>query len=108
MRDKHIHIAQDSELLKQIYNEVENKLHIDEQATATLLTVKFVFYFSLVLLTYSAIIFSNSTLTLFSAYILFGLLSVLFGFNFAHDFCHNTIFKNATLNNFGFTFIFAR
>ncbi|HKR06249.1 MAG TPA: fatty acid desaturase [Bacteroidia bacterium] len=106
MKDKHINIAKDSNLLKQVYDEVENKLHIDKQATATLLTVKFIFYFSLVLLTYFAIYFSNNTATLFSAYILFGLLSVLFGFNFAHDFCHNTVFKSKRLNNFGFTFIY--
>jgi linoleoyl-CoA desaturase len=106
LKDKHINITQDSNLLREVYKEVENKLHVDKQATATLLTVKFVFYFSLVILSYSAIYFSTNKLTLFSAYILFGLLSILFGFNFAHDFCHNTVFKNKQLNNFGFIFIY--
>jgi linoleoyl-CoA desaturase len=61
----------------------------------------------LILLTYSAIYLSNNTALLFTNYILFGLFSVLFGFNFAHDFCHNTIFKNKKLNNAGFTFIYS-
>ena len=106
MKDKHINIAKDSYLLKQVYNEVEKKLKVDKKATTTLLIVKFVFYFSLVVLTYSAIYFSEHASMVFTAYILFGLLSVLLGFNFAHDFCHNTIFKNKKLNNFGFTFIY--
>lgn len=107
MRDKHINIAEDSNLLKQVYNEVENKLHIDKHATAKLLVMKFIFYFSLMLVSYCLIYNSDNTLILFSSYILFGLLSVLLGFNFAHDFCHNTIFKNKKLNNLSFTFIYS-
>ena len=106
MRDKHINIPQDSNLLKQLQKEVAAKLKVDRSYTALLLTFKFVFYFVLVVLTYSAIWFAKSPVMFFAAYLLFGFLLVLLGFNFAHDFCHNTIFRNKRLNNFGFIFIY--
>ena len=106
MRDKHINIPQDSNLQKQVYSEIASQLRINRRSTAFLLALKFAFYFSLVLLTYSAIYLSHNTAVFFVAYITYGFLLVLLGFNFAHDFCHNTIFKSKRLNNFGFTFIY--
>src|SRR6185503_15579528 len=55
---------------------------------------------------YFSILYAESLAALVASYILFGLAVVLFGFNFAHDFCHNTIFKNKRLNNACFTFIY--
>lgn len=106
MRDKHILIEQDSAVLKLIYADVEQKLNINKNTTAGLLVFKFVFYISLMAAMY-VLIFSTSNIPLlFAGYISFGLLSVLLGFNFAHDFCHNTIFKNKALNNIGFISIY--
>ena len=106
MRDKHIHIEQDSNLLKQVYAEVTQQLAIDKKATAKFLGFKFVFYCSLMALGYATIYLTNDVRVLFIAFISFGILSVLLGFNFAHDFCHNTIFKNKRLNNLGFICVY--
>jgi linoleoyl-CoA desaturase len=85
---------------------VASQLKINKKTTALLLSFKFVFYFTLVVLFYTAIFFANNIAAFFAAYILYGFLAVLLGFNFAHDFCHNTIFKNKKTSNFGFTFIY--
>ncbi len=106
MRDKHIHIEQDSNLLKQIYADVEQKLCISPKETARLLVLKFMFYFSLMSACYTLFFFTRHEAMLFAAYIVFGLLAVLLGFNFAHDFCHNTIFRNKKLNQAGFIAIY--
>lgn len=106
LNDKHLNITADSDLLKLVHREVQDGLRIDKKATAALLTVKFVFYSTLMLVTYTGIFLSTTTTGLFTAYILFGLFSVLSGFNFAHDLCHNTVFKSKVLNNAGFTFIY--
>lgn len=106
MRDQHIHIEQDSALLKQIYRAIEQELSINKQAIARLLTFKFIFYFSCMIVAYVAIYAANTAAFLFASYVSYGLLSVLLGFNFAHDFCHNTIFKSKALNNAGFVCIY--
>ena len=39
-------------------------------------------------------------------FVFYGFASLLFAFNFAHDFSHNTIFKSKNLNNICFTIIY--
>lgn len=106
MKDKHMHIAADHDLQKKVYAQVAQKLVINKQATARLLVLKFVFYFLLMLSAYTLIYIPSGIGILFCAYISYGLLAVLLGFNFAHDFCHHTIFKNKRLDNAGFTAIY--
>lgn len=106
MKDKHINISADTKLLKLIYREVDDKLQVDKANTARLLLFKFIVYFSLLAWTYSSIITAEHFGSLLVFYILFGLLSVLFGFNFAHDFSHNTVFRNKQLNEFCFIAIY--
>ena len=106
MKDKHMHIQADSILLKQLHTAIDQKLHIDPKSTAFLLTMKFVFYFILMAATYAMIFLTHQPVVLITAFILYGLLSVLLGFNFAHDFSHNTVFKSKSLNNFCFVSIY--
>ncbi len=106
MKDKHMHVQADSLLLKQLHTAIEHKLHIDKKATAILLTLKFVFYFLLMAFAYATIFLTQQLTVFIIVYVLFGLLSVLLGFNFAHDFSHNTIFKSRSLNNFCFVSIY--
>lgn len=106
MRDKHIYIEQDSLLLKQLYQAVEKELRISRQKTILLLVSKFAFYFILMVVAYATIYISANELLFFVAFIAYGFLSVLMGFNFAHDFSHNTVFKNKALNNACFTCIY--
>jgi len=106
LKDKHIHTEKDSALLKQVYQSVAQELTVNKQATARLLIVKFIFYFSLMAAAYTIIYTSTHTASFFIVFIAYGLLSVLLGFNFAHDFSHNTIFSSKSLNNIGFTAIY--
>ncbi|MBL7744374.1 MAG: fatty acid desaturase [Chitinophagaceae bacterium] len=106
MKDKHIHIAADSELLGLIKEKVRMELSVDSAGLKRLLWLKFVFYFSLVALTYSMIWRTNGLYWFILAFILYGFFAVLFAFNFAHDFSHNTVFKNRKWNNYCFIFIY--
>lgn len=106
MRDRHIHIAQDSELLKKIYKQVEEKLVINNRAFSIKIWIKFIFYFSVSAGFYSALYVTESPTLFILFFILFGFSSLLFAFNFSHDFSHNTIFKSKKNNNLCFTFTY--
>lgn len=106
MKDKHIHIAKDSDLLKTIYREIEEKLVIDKISFTQVIWLKFLVYFSLTLLSYAALYKITDPLSFISCFVIYGFLSLLFAFNFSHDFSHNTIFKNKKLNNFCFIIIY--
>lgn len=107
MRNKHIHIAQDSDLLKKIYREVAAKLYIDKKKFKKLIWLKFTVYFSLIIMSYCALYFISSPIVFVLCFVVYGFISVLFAFNFSHDFSHNTIFKSKKANNLCFTFIYA-
>ena len=106
MKDKHINIETDSAILKQLHAAVHDQLQLNRFSTAALLFLKFIFYFSAVLFCYYSIFIATQFAFVLLSYIGFGLLSVLLGFNFAHDFSHNTIFKNKKLNNYCYTFLY--
>ena len=106
MKDKHIYVAEDSALLKTIYKEVEEKLLIDRRAFSTIIWVKFFFWFSLTVLTYCALFFVTDPFLFLICFMVYGFMSLLFAFNFSHDFSHNTIFKSKKLNNFCFAVIY--
>ena len=106
MRDKHIHVAEDSALLKVIYNQVEEQLIIDERRTTLLLCFKFIFYFLLSVALYGLLFHTQNRILFIGAFVLYGFTSLLLAFNFAHDFSHNTIFKSKKWNNLGFVSLY--
>ena len=106
MRDKHLHIPQDSELLRSIYRQVEEQLVIDHRVFLVKIWIKFIFYFSFSAFSYSLLYTVNSPVYFILCFILYGFVSLLFAFNFSHDFSHNTIFKSKKLNNLCFIFIY--
>lgn len=106
MKDRHINITEDSRLMKLVYKEAEDHLKIDHRSTVLLLIVKFIFYFASVCFFYTLIYIATNPVLLVGVYVSFGVSAVLFGFNYAHDFSHNTVFKNKQLNNAGFVFIY--
>lgn len=107
MRDKHIHIPQDSELLKIIYAQVAEKLVIDKRNFLITIWLKFAFYILLMAISYIVVYNITNPVGFILCFIFYGFASLLFAFNFSHDFSHNTIFKNKTLNNICFTIIYA-
>ena len=106
MRDKHINMSSDSLLLKRIHAEVLKDLSGRKINITAMLIFKFCLYFSIWVFLYWCILGSMSSGALMVHYILFGLTSVLLGFNFAHDFSHNTVFKNKSLNNLCFIVLY--
>ncbi len=106
MKDRHINIEADTALLKQIHTAVQQNLNGKKLYTALQLVLKFVFYFSLLLFCYYGIFAAKDFIVLSLSYIGFGLIAVLLGFNFAHDFSHNTMFKNRRLNNLCYTVLY--
>ncbi len=106
MKDKHLHVANDSALLKLIYKQVETNLKVNHMDFAWKVFLKFVFYFALTLGLYAMLYRVHQTSLFIGCFIVYGFISLLFAFNFSHDFSHNTIFKNKKLNNFCFTLIY--
>ncbi len=68
--------------------------------------MKFIFYFSVSAFCYSLLYTVDSPFYFVLSFILYGFVSLLFVFNFSHDFSHNTIFKSKKLNNLCFIFIY--
>lgn len=93
-------------MLKSIYRQVDEKLILDNQSFQLKIWSKFIFYFSCSAISYSLLYIINSPIYFILSFILYGLVSLLFAFNFSHDFSHNTIFKSRKLNNLCFIFIY--
>lgn len=107
MRDKHIHIPADSELLKIIYSKVNKELVIRNGSFYIQLWTKFAFYFSITVLSYCGLYLVDDAALFIGCFIAFGFSSLLLAFNFSHDFSHNTIFRSKKWNNLGFTIIYS-
>ncbi|TDQ11773.1 fatty acid desaturase family protein [Pedobacter metabolipauper] len=107
MKDKHLHIAEDSELLKTIHKRVQDGIVIDQKSTALKLSLKFAVYFLSTAFIYTLLYITSNPALFILFFILFGFTSLLFAFNFAHDLSHNTIFKSKKLNNICYTIIYS-
>lgn len=106
MKDKHIHVAADSQLLKAIHRRVAEELVINKLTFFRLIGFKFLVYFTLSLLAYLALYKISSPLGFMVCFVMYGFVSLLFAFNFSHDFSHNTIFKSKQLNHICFVAIY--
>lgn len=102
MRNKHLHIAQDSELLQTIYRKVDQELLIDRKTFLILNILKFSFYFSLSGIFYALLFIVQSPSLFILTYVSFGFMTLLLAFNFSHDCSHNTLFKSKKVNNLCF------
>ncbi len=107
MKDKHLHVAHDSALLKLIYREVDARLIVDKTTFYATLWIKFVVYFSLSALCYISLYTLTNVFAFWGCFIAYGLVSLLFAFNFSHDFSHNTVFRSERLNHLCFILIYA-
>lgn len=93
-------------MLKTIYKQVEEELVIDNRTFYLKLWIKFIFYFSILVCFYTLLYVIENPISFVSCFVLYGFSSLLFAFNFAHDFSHNTIFNSKKLNNFCYTCIY--
>lgn len=106
LRDKHLHIAQDSQLLKTIYAAVEERLVINRAAFLVKIWGKLLFYVACCAMCYVALFIVASPVVFTLCFMLYGFCSLLFAFNFSHDFSHNTIFKSKKHNHLCFVLIY--
>ncbi|RQO79343.1 hypothetical protein DBR40_02995 [Pedobacter sp. KBW01] len=106
MKDKHIQVAADSQLLKAIYERVDEELIVDKEVFMWHIIFKFLVYFSLTALLYLALYKITSPFGFMGCFVCYGFVSLLFAFNFSHDFSHNTIFKSKRLNHICFVAIY--
>jgi linoleoyl-CoA desaturase len=107
LKDRHIHNAHDSELLKSIYKLAEEKLVYDKSKFKLILSTKLIFYLLITGLSYWGLFNIANTYLFLFCFVLFGFAALLLAFNFAHDFSHGTIFRNSKWDNLGFTIIYA-
>ncbi len=106
MRDKHIQVEEDKDLLKAIQKAVSENVNTHHEEIQSAIWLKFAFYFILIAGTYASLYFINTPSLFILNYIVYGLASLLFAFNFAHDFSHDTIFKNKKWNELAFILIY--
>lgn len=106
MKSKHISNPSHSELFLSIQKEVNEKLNFCPDRFKSRVVVKGIIYFILTLIAYISLYTINHPFLLVVAYVAFGLISLLFAFNFAHDFSHNTIFRGKKLNHTCFVLLY--
>jgi len=106
MKDRHIHVAADSQLLKAIYKRVAQELVVDKLAFIRAMVTKFLFYFLLTILAYVALFKIANPIGFVGCFVGYGFISLLFAFNFSHDFSHNTVFKSKRLNHICFVVMY--
>jgi linoleoyl-CoA desaturase len=106
MRDKHLHIAEHSALLKKIYQTAEAGLAVNKTAFIRLLLIKFLVYGVLMLLAYYALYHQAYFFPFILCFVAYGMATLLFAFNFSHDFSHNTVFGSKKANHWCFVIIY--
>jgi linoleoyl-CoA desaturase len=106
MKNKHLTIAEDSVLLKNMYQTVNAELIIDKNKFNKLMVFKAIFYAFFTVLIYLFLFKITDKLLFHFCFILCGFMSVLCAFNFSHDFAHDTVFKNKKWNNWGFIAVY--
>lgn len=107
MKAKHLHIESDSRLLAKIRKAINQELTIDNSGFYLLLMLKLVFYAGLSAGLYGLMFIPMGSIVFIINYVFLGMALLLFAFNFAHDFSHNTVFDDKKWNNLGFIFIYS-
>ena len=106
MKDKHLKIKEDQDLLKTIQQTIAKEFNADTKGIRSYIIWKFVFYFLLTALLYFSLFQIENTFLFTLAFVGYGLSALLLAFNFAHDFSHDTVFKEKRWNKLGFIAIF--
>ena len=107
LRDRHIYIEADSNLLKSINKAVKDELVMDKQKFNSLIVVKLLVYAGLSCACYACLYLIVNPVQFVLCFIGFGFAILLFAFNFGHDFSHGTIFKRSAWNDWSFIFLYA-
>ena len=106
MKSKHIYNPSHKELFLVIQKEIDIKLNFCPNRFKKRIVFKGFVYMILTIMAYISLYIISDPFLLIATYVLFGLIALLFAFNFAHDFSHNTIFKSKKLNHSCFVFLY--
>lgn len=106
MKGKHIQVDADSKLLTEIRRKVNQEVIPNLKLFRAMLFLKLTFYGGLSSVLYYIMYLPISQYQFILTNVFLGLTLLLFAFNFAHDFSHNTIFTNKKWNNLGFIAIY--
>ncbi|WP_299255342.1 fatty acid desaturase [uncultured Aquimarina sp.] len=107
MKSKHIYNKLHTELFHNIQKEINSKLNFCPKLFKSRIVFKGLVYLFLTVVTYISIYIVNHPFLLVVVYVVYGLISLLFAFNFAHDFSHNTIFGSKKLNHRCFVLLYS-
>ena len=106
MRDKHLHIEDDNNLLRTIQRTVAQELVVDRRRFNLTIAFKMIFYPGAALTSYLLLYNIQQAWLFLLCFIVYGFCILLFAFNFAHDFSHGTIFRRAAWDNLCFILIY--
>ncbi|WP_299441542.1 fatty acid desaturase [uncultured Aquimarina sp.] len=106
MKSKHIYNKSHAALFLSIQNEINSKLNFCPNRFRNRIISKGMVYLILTLITYIGLYTISHPYLLIVTYVMYGLISLLFAFNFAHDFSHNTIFRSKKLNHNCFVLLY--
>jgi linoleoyl-CoA desaturase len=106
LKDRHIQVESDQQLLKLILRRVNERLVIDKASTRTLIWVKFILYASFAVGGYASLYLVKIPALFLCLFVFYGFAILFLAFNFAHDFSHGTVFRHSVLDNMGFTGIY--
>lgn len=107
MKSRHINNPSHTLLFQSIHEEVMSRLNFCAKRFNNVVLIKFCFYSVFTVVTYMSLFFIKNSFLYISTFIVYGIISLLFVFNFAHDFSHNTIFKRKRLNHYCFVVLYA-
>lgn len=106
MKNKHLQIPADTLLFKKISKTIQSEIKTDPKEIRQQLILKFVFYLLLTGSFYFGLFWVKNPLVFIAVFVGYGFSSLLFSFNFAHDFSHNTVFKSKQWNHLGFVLLY--
>ena len=106
MKAKHLKIEEDQALYNSIYKEIRETIDLNKKRADRYFVLKAIIYGLLSISTYSLLFVIESPVLFALDFVAFGFIAVLLCFNFAHDFSHHAIFKNAFWDNLFFEFIY--
>ncbi len=93
--------------MQEIVSQVQEKIEFNAQWVQRVLLMKFILFSSVISIGYAGIFYFSLSAYALLSYLLFGIASLLFAFNFSHDLAHDTVFQSRKLNNFFFNVIYS-
>lgn len=106
MKAQHRNTNADMALFKELQQKVNEELQRYRYNFRFHVSTKLAVYLGSSATLYYLLYQQQRPLWFVTVYVFYGLATLLFAFNFSHDFSHNTVFKNKWLNNFCFTAIY--